>query len=93
LGEPASGVTLHPRALLPTVLTSGPYRFFFYMADRVERPHVHVEREDYRAKIWLDPVVIAYAGRFGGRELRKIERIVEENRYDMLEQWDAYFGV
>jgi hypothetical protein len=52
-----------------------------------------VERDDYRAKIWLDPVVIAYAGRFGGRELRKIERIVEENRYDMLEQWDAYFGV
>jgi len=31
---------------LPTVLRSGPYRFFFYMADRHERPHVHVVRDD-----------------------------------------------
>jgi hypothetical protein len=28
---------------MPTVLRSGPYRFFFYSADRGEPPHVHVE--------------------------------------------------
>jgi len=30
---------------LPTVLRSGPYRFFFYSADRDEPPHVHVEHQ------------------------------------------------
>ena len=78
---------------LPTVLRSGPYRFFFYMADRHERPHVHVVRGDMEAKLWLDPVNIARAGSFGLVELRRIERIIEENRYALLEHWDASFGV
>ena len=78
---------------MPNVLVAGPYRFFFYMADRSERPHVHVERDHRRAKIWLDPVAIAYSRRFDRRELRKIQRIVEENRYMMLEQWDGHFGI
>lgn len=67
--------------------------FFFYMADRVEPPHVHVEGNSHRAKVWLDPVTIAHPGSFRPRELRTIQRIVEENRYTMLELWDAHFGV
>ena len=34
----------------------GPYRFFYYSADRDEPAHVHVEREDDEAKYWLEPV-------------------------------------
>ena len=30
--------------LMPTVLRSGAYRFFFYSADREEPAHVHVAR-------------------------------------------------
>jgi len=41
---------------MPTLLRSGPYRLFFYSGDRGEPPHVHVERENSVAKIWLDPV-------------------------------------
>jgi hypothetical protein len=41
---------------MPTVLTVGPYRFFFYAGDRDEPLHVHVEREDKVAKFWLDPI-------------------------------------
>ena len=52
-----------------------------------------MERDWQRAKIWLDPVKAAYSGSFNPTELRKIQRIVEENRYVLLEQWDAYFGV
>jgi hypothetical protein len=83
----------HPEHCLPTVLRSGPYRFFYYMADHAERPHVHVERDDLEAKLWLDPVTIAHGGSFEPVELRRIERIVEEHRYVLLEQWDADFGV
>jgi hypothetical protein len=63
------------------------------MADRGERPHVHVERNSQRAKLWLEPVSVAYSGSFRPPELRKIQRIVEENRYALLERWDADFGV
>jgi hypothetical protein len=38
---------------MPTVLRSGPYRFFFYSADREEPRHVHVARGEARAKFWL----------------------------------------
>lgn len=41
---------------MPTVMRRGPYRMFFYSGDRVEPPHVHVERGDNEAKLWLDPV-------------------------------------
>jgi len=80
-------------SVLPTVLQSGPYRFFFYMADSDEPAHVHVERDRQRAKFWLDPVRAAYARSFSPPELRRVQRIVEEHRYVLLEQWDAYFGV
>ena len=76
---------------MPTVLRSGPYRFFFYMADRGEPAHVHVERDDWAAKFWLAPVRLAYGGSFGARELRRIERLVEENRNGLLEQWNEHF--
>jgi hypothetical protein len=46
-----------------------------------------------KTKLWLDPVTIARAGSFSPVELRRIQRIVEENRYVLLEHWDASFGV
>ena len=40
---------------MPTVLRSGPYRFFFYASDHDEPVHIHVERDEKVAKYWLDP--------------------------------------
>jgi hypothetical protein len=34
---------------VPTVLREKGYRFFFYMADRYEPPHIHVAKQDTRA--------------------------------------------
>jgi Domain of unknown function (DUF4160) len=38
------------------------YRFFFYMADRYEPPHIHVAKEDSAAKFWLDPLELEFNG-------------------------------
>ena len=48
--------SIHRRTVgaVPTVLRVGPYRCFFFAGDRMEPPHVHVERDDHRAKLWLD---------------------------------------
>lgn len=56
---------------MPTVLRSGPYRFFFYSGDRREPPHVHVERDDSRAKLWLNPVRLQASGGFSRAEINK----------------------
>ena len=42
---------------MPTVVRLGPYRLFFYSADRDEPPHIHVEREGSGAKFWIERLV------------------------------------
>jgi len=77
---------------VPTILTVGPYRFFFYSADGREAPHVHVERERSSAKFWIHPVVLARSHGFGRSELLDIQRIVAENEQKFRKAWDDYFG-
>lgn len=77
---------------MPTVLRSGPYRFYFYSHEPGEAPHVHVDRDDLRAKFWLEPVELVRAGEFPPRKLREIQRIIEDNQEALLETWHGYFG-
>ena len=64
---------------MPTVLRSGPYRFFFYAGDRDEPPHIHIERDDDKAKFWLDPVRLQNSGGFSRTEINRIQKLVEEH--------------
>jgi hypothetical protein len=77
---------------VPTVFREGPYRLFFYSADRNEPVHVHVERDADRAKFWLDPVRLARSGGFAAAELRDVERLVVANRQRLMEKWNEYFS-
>ena len=77
---------------MPTILRNGPYRFFFYAGDRDEPPHVHVERDKNMAKFWLDPVRLQSSGGFSRTELNRIQKLVDENREDLLRSWNEYFN-
>jgi hypothetical protein len=77
---------------MPTVAQIGPYRFFFYVDEGDESPHVHVKRETKVAKFWLEPVGLAAPGGFPSHELREIERLVVEHRMAWIEVWHEYFG-
>ena len=77
---------------MPTVLREGPYRFYFYSSEPGEPPHVHVARNELRARFWLDPVELARNSRFSERELGVIHGIIEDNRAALLETWYGYFG-
>ena len=77
---------------MPTVIRRGPYRFFFVSVDWNEPPHIHVRREDKTAKFWLDPVSLQRAGGFSSTELSRIARLVNENRVELLECWNEFFG-
>ena len=76
---------------VPTVHQEGPYRFFFYSADRNEPVHVHVERDANRAKFWLAPVRLARSLGCGAAELLRIERLVIERESLFLRAWDEHF--
>lgn len=77
---------------MPTVLRTGPYRFFFYAGDRDEPPHIHVERDKNIAKFWLDPVRLQNSGGFSRTELNRIQKLVDEKREDLLRNWNDYFN-
>ena len=61
---------------MPTGLRVGPYRFFFYSADREEPPHVHVDRETKRAKFWLNPVRLHESRGFNRAEINRMKELV-----------------
>ena len=77
---------------IPTVLSVGAYRFFFYAGDRDEPAHVHIEREDKVAKFWLDPIRLQENGGFSRPEISRIQKLVTENQNNLREAWGEYFG-
>ena len=77
---------------MPTVLVSGPYRFFFYSADRTEPPHVHVSRDKAVAKYWLAPTRYEHGVGFRPHELRRIRSIIKDREHELLVAWNEFFS-
>jgi len=76
---------------MPTVLVEGPYRFFFFSRENLEAPHIHVERDDCYAKLWLEPQVSLASSRgFRSHELTEILRITVVNRDPFLQKWHEH---
>jgi hypothetical protein len=68
------------------------HRCFFYAGDRDEPPHVHVERDTNRAKVWLAPVRLQDSGGFARNELARIILMVREHEAALLRSWNDYFA-
>ena len=77
---------------MPTIRNIGPYRFFFYSGDRDEPSHVHVERERYQAKFWLEPVRLESSRGFSQTEINRIQKLVEGNKTFFLRRWNGFFS-
>jgi hypothetical protein len=77
---------------MPTALRVGPYRCFFYSSDGVEPRHVHVQRDDALAKVWLDPVHVEHSVGFSASEIRTVRSIIAEHQRALVRRWDEYFG-
>ncbi|MDY6939767.1 MAG: DUF4160 domain-containing protein [Cyanobacteriota bacterium] len=77
---------------MPTVLRVGSYRLYFYSHEPNEPPHIHIDRDSSSAKFWLEPVSLANNIGFSAKELRKLQKIVQENQEKSLESWYGYCG-
>jgi hypothetical protein len=77
---------------VPSIRISGPYAVYFTSDDRGEPPHVHVDRENMAAKVWLSPIRVAYNLGYSRHELQKVERLITEHQELCLRTWNEYFG-
>lgn len=77
---------------MPTVTRRDGFRFFFYSLEGSEPPHIHVERGEAVAKLWLEPTRLASSRGFRAHELGRIDAMVREDRDAFLEAWHEHFG-
>jgi hypothetical protein len=77
---------------MPTVLRSGPYRFFFYSMESREPPHIHVERVEDVAKILVRAGRARCESRLSFSRTHPLRRMVTEHREKFLEAWHEHFG-
>ncbi len=77
---------------MPTILRSGPFRFYFYSHESNEPPHIHVDCDDSSAKFWLEPIDLAKNVGYSPKELRRIRKLVLQHREEFLEAWDEHLG-
>jgi len=77
---------------MPTILLINGYRFYFYAGDGNEPAHVHVEKGDGVAKIWLEPSLLPqYFEGFKAKEQRDILKIATENYKLLKMKWYEFF--
>jgi hypothetical protein len=75
----------------PTVFRYKNYKFFFFSHEE-SRMHVHIASPDGEAKFWMEPMVALadYSG-FSARQLKELERIVEEHAKEIESSWKRHF--
>ncbi|MBI2743160.1 MAG: DUF4160 domain-containing protein [Chlamydiales bacterium] len=76
---------------MPTVRIIGPYRFYFYSHEPNEPPHVHVDREGYSAKFWLEEISLAKNLGFRQKEIKILQLLVSKHQKQFLDKWHDYF--
>ena len=78
-------------AHVPKVFEKDGYVFFFYSNERQEPAHVHVEKGDGEAKLWLQPVEVVYAHGLTPSEQRRARELTVEHQATFLERWNEHF--
>jgi len=76
---------------MPTIIRVKGYRLFFVSFDGTEPIHVHIRRGDLSAKVWLEPMRIAWS-EFKDHEDRDILCIVEQHANLVREKWHEHFA-
>ncbi len=76
---------------MPTVRVIGPYRFYFYSHEPNEPPHIHVDRDSFSAKFWLEEISLAKNLGFRQKEINTLQELVTEHQKQFLDKWYDYF--
>jgi hypothetical protein len=66
--------------------------FYFYAEEGTEPPHVHVDKGDGTAKLWLNPLRFAWIEDLKVNEVRQILRIADRHQAKLLKAWNEFFA-
>lgn len=72
---------------MPSLFTVNGFRFYFYSPDCSEPIHVHVDRGEKKAKIWIRPLEVAWNRGYNTRELKEILGIARTYQATIVEKW------
>jgi hypothetical protein len=76
----------------PTLKNENGYKFYIW-SNEENRIHVHVNKEDKTAKIWIEPMVeVAENKGFSTKELNTILKIVQENEIEFKAKYRTHIG-
>lgn len=75
---------------MPTILKVKGFRFFFWSKEEGEPMHIHVEKAEANAKVWLDPLNDAYFYGFSPKEIKEIREIINENIELFITKWKEF---
>ncbi len=76
---------------MPTIEING-YKFRFYSSDLNEPPHMHVIRDGNEAKVWLQPIDVAYNRGYNKVKMNQILKLTKQNQQKLLEVWYGHFN-
>ena len=71
---------------------SVPTGFISIAGNRMKPPHIHVSRDDFEVKFWLEPISFAFNYGFPSTEVNDIRRLVEENCDFLLQAYHRFHG-
>ena len=78
---------------MPTLLRDLGYVFSFYSNESNEMPHLHVEKGNAEAKVWLEPEVREeYFIGFNPKEKKNVMKIIYENLETFKKKWYDHFN-
>lgn len=72
---------------MPKFFEDSGFTFRFFAADLDEPIHVHIEKDGYAAKFWVNPITCANDGGFSKRELRQIIQIIAARQQEIVGKW------
>ena len=53
---------------------------------------MHVERQNFEAKFWIDPVRFARSHGFSPNEVNRIEELIIKHQHKLQASWDEFFN-
>lgn len=70
---------------MPTLVVVEGFRFWFYSNEGQDPPHVHVSKGGGAAKLWLQPLRIAYSHGLTPAQLRRVRELAFEYQTSFVE--------
>ena len=75
------------------VKNNGAYDQLFFFSREEDRMHVHIVSSDGEAKFWLEPEIeLAKNYHYNRKQLKDVERIIEERQNELVSAWEEHFG-